>query len=87
MTLRTVTLSTLCLVSLLLAGCGRAPVSTSRTNNPEVPVDLLFEHDGVKVYRFYDNGHTVYYTDARGATAWEQSQGKTSFPVRVETAR
>jgi len=29
-------------------------------------VDYLFEHDGCKVYRFYDRGNYVYFTNCRG---------------------
>ena len=70
---------------LVLLGCSKDPVSSTSTNNPDVTLSLLFEHDGVKVYRFYDGGHAVYYTDARGKTAWQQSNGKTSSPKSVET--
>ncbi len=52
--------------ALLLAGCLNKPVSTTATNNPELNLNLLFEHDGCKVYRFYD-GRSVYYTDCRGS--------------------
>lgn len=70
---------------LVLLGCTKDPVSSSSTNNPEVSVSLLFEHDGIKVYRFSDDGHHIYYTDARGKTAWQQSNGKTTTYVEVET--
>ena len=73
--------------AFFVTACEKTPVSTARTDNPEVPVALLFENDGVKVYRFYDRGYAIYYTDARGATAWQQYHGKTSSPVRVETSR
>ena len=45
----------------------------------------MFEHDGVKVYRFYDDGSYIYYTDARGSTMWRENRGKTTKPVEVET--
>jgi len=77
--------STWVVLFLVLLGCTKDLVSSSSTNNPGVTVSLLFEHDGVKVYRFYDNGYYVYYTDARGKTAWEHSNGKTSSPRGVET--
>lgn len=38
-----------------LTGCENDPQTTSSTTNPEVSIDLLFEHDDCKVYRFYDN--------------------------------
>lgn len=73
------------ILCLFLLGCEKDPVGNSKTNNPDVTVSLLFEHDGVKVYRFYDNGMPIYYTDARGKTKREQSNGKTSHSVEVET--
>lgn len=73
------------LACLTLLGCVSDPVSRSSTNNPEVSVSLLFEHDGVKVYRFFDDGHYVYYTDTSGKTMWQQNRGKTMKPVGVET--
>lgn len=35
-------------------------------NNPTYTVQYLFEHDGCKVYRFYDRGNYVYFTNCRG---------------------
>lgn len=51
---------------LLLAvsvGCIKAKkeLSSSNTNNSEFSVELLFEHEGCKVYRFID-GRPHYYT-------------------------
>jgi hypothetical protein len=63
-------------VLFAFAACEKAPVSSSKTDNPEITVELLFENDGVKVYRFHDQGRAIYYTDARGKTAWSVSQGK-----------
>lgn len=51
------------LAALLLSvlGCVKQPVSTASSTNPEVPVALLFEHQGCKVYRFLDSGRYMYY--------------------------
>ena len=35
-------------------------------NNTTYKVDYLFEHDGCKVYRFYDRGNYVYFTNCKG---------------------
>lgn len=35
-------------------------------NNKTYQVSYLFEHDGCKVYRFYDEGHYVYFTNCKG---------------------
>ncbi len=43
------------------------PISTTTPkNNRTYMVQYLFEQDGCKVYRFYDNGHYVYFTNCNG---------------------
>lgn len=45
----------------------RHPVSTEQpTNNQTYEIDYLFELDGCKVYRFYDKGNYVYFTNCQG---------------------
>ena len=45
----------------------RIPVSrVTPENNKTYTVDFLFEHDGCKVYRFYDYGNHVYFTNCNG---------------------
>ena len=39
---------------LALAGCPEPPVATAPSNNENVPVDVLFTHDGCTIYRFKD---------------------------------
>ena len=46
-------------------------------------VELLFEQDSVKVYRFYDEGHFRYFT-TRGETMTSQSSGKTSYQENIK---
>jgi hypothetical protein len=78
------------LAVFFMVSCTTDPVSTTKTNNPDVQVDLLFVHDGCSVYRFYDSGHYIYYTvcDGRSSTtAWQQQQGKISIPTEVQTAK
>jgi len=51
------------------------------SSNPGIDVQLVLEHEGVKVYRFWDGVRTIYYTDARGRTSWKEvhSTGKTTY--------
>jgi hypothetical protein len=50
-------------------------------NNKTYKVEYLFEHDGCKVYRFWDRGQYIYFTNCNGdAFASEDS-------VSVHTAR
>ena len=78
-------LLTIALLALALAGCERHPQETAETSNTDYQIELLFEHDGCRVYRFSDGGHR-YYThchDGQGRTDWtvRHSIGKT---VRTE---
>lgn len=62
---------------LALAGCGYDPVETKTTNNRDVPVSLLFTHEGCSVYRFYDAGSSRYYANCGNSSAgWRESCGK-----------
>lgn len=47
---------------VIFAGCANDPMKVESSNNPQVAVSLLFEHDGCKVYRFRDSGHWIYYS-------------------------
>jgi hypothetical protein len=43
------------------------PIQTREPdNNKTYEVDYLFEHNGCKVYRFYDRGNYVYFTNCNG---------------------
>jgi hypothetical protein len=53
---------TIAAASVVLSGCNEAPVATGPTNNPNVPVAMLFEHDGCRVYRFWDGRYHYYAT-------------------------
>ena len=55
--------------SVILFSCvsTRNPVATSLPdNNKSYKVDYLFEHEGCKVYRFWDMGNYVYFTNCVG---------------------
>lgn len=60
---------------ILLVGCVKAPNKIDTTNNPEFTVDLLFEHEGCKVYRFQDDG-SKYFTNCKGSVQWSNLSGK-----------
>ena len=71
-----------------VVGCANDPVATSATTNAAIEVELLFENDGVKVYRFSDCGRYIYYTDARGSTSWSVYKGKAGTDHhKVETVK
>ncbi len=76
----------LCAISLL-CGCIEKGVELKQTDNPNYKVEFLFEVDGVKVYRFNDGGHYVYFTNGSGMTKYEYTRrrGKTSKRYYVQT--
>ena len=61
-------------ISLLFTSCMHEAQSKS-IEGIDLEVELLFEKDGVKMYRFYDNGRFHYYTD-KGETITTQDAGK-----------
>ncbi len=56
------------ILMMTVTGCATGiPLQTKESeNNKTYNVDYLFEHDGCKVYRFYDHGNYVYFTNCRG---------------------
>jgi hypothetical protein len=68
--MKTITLPAIILASVfILQSCRsiRKPVSSHiPENNQNYVVDFLFEHDGCRVYRFYDRGNYVYFTNCNG---------------------
>ena len=48
-------------------GCLAEPIATAPTNNAGIQVDLLFEHDGCRVYRFRDVSYHYYAKCGGGA--------------------
>lgn len=62
----------------LLTSCGGYsgdPISVDTTSS-KYEVQFLFEHEGCKVFKFYDNGQRVYYTNCDGSTSWEVTRGQ-----------
>jgi Domain of unknown function (DUF4884) len=73
----------------VMSGCFADPVSRQTTNNKQIDVEFIFEHDGCKAYRFEDGGSERYYVDCRNSTTvtWDERHGKVTVPVQVEVAR
>ena len=46
------------------------------TNNALFNVELLFEVDGCKVYRFQDGGRSRYFSTCQGSVSWNENHGK-----------
>ena len=56
---------------LVLNSCytGKPIQKGPAANNSTYEVEYLFEHDGCKVYRFYDQGNFVYFTNCEGTVS------------------
>jgi len=55
---------------ILFTSCKREPTEVVKTNNTNFNVELLFEVDGCKVYRFWDGGYK-YFTTCNGSVNWK----------------
>lgn len=75
--------------SMILTGCEKAgtPAQTDGAKH-DFDVHFLFEADGVKVYRFWDAGEYIYFTNTSGTTSYKTSdkysERKTSINNRIE---
>ena len=81
-------LSILVIIAIGLSACygGRPVAKQVPNNNATYKVDYLFEHDGCKVYRFYDRGNYVYFTNCSGdvtAISNDSTRTKIYNSVRV----
>ncbi|MCE4564041.1 DUF4884 domain-containing protein [Maribellus sp. CM-23] len=72
-----------------LTACSGVPISIkSPENNSTYSVEYLFEHDGCKVYRFYDRGEYVYFTNCLGdVTSFSNDTTQTRIEnhIRINT--
>lgn len=76
------------LALLSLTACETKRVEEVReSSNQSYPVEKLFTVDGITVYRFSDNGHSVYFTNRTGETqySYPQRQGKAIKTFKVQT--
>jgi hypothetical protein len=62
----------LLLIALVFASCKREAERQVVVTNANFKVELLFEVDGCKVYRFNDNGYK-YFTTCKGNVSWDET--------------
>ena len=74
------TITKLFILIFLLLGItscfGPRPLAIKPSNNTGYNVSFLFEYDGCKVYRFYDNGNDVYFTTRGDVTSIKNDSTK-----------
>ena len=79
------TIAILLFAALMVSGCDPSskPVES---DNPSYEVRKLFTVDGVTVYRFYDGGRCIYFTNGNGVVQYTHSQcvkaGKSCVPIK-----
>ena len=68
----------LLLISLLVLSCKTPPIETEQKGG--FKLELLFEQDSCKMYRFKDGGTYIYWSDCTGNVSWNVTHrtGKTS---------
>lgn len=65
--------------------------SCLRQGDPVIPIEskddfkitYLFEVDGIKVYRFYDGGRFIYFTNKVGNIEYTNINGRQSYKVQT----
>lgn len=68
-----------CLLMSSLNACMAPAQMNLQSSNPNIKVELLFEVDGCKVYRFYDRQQPRYFTKCQNGSSsvgWLESCGK-----------
>jgi hypothetical protein len=80
-------------LAVAATGCLAQALKVTPTENPEIKAELLFTHEGCRIFRFRDGNLPVYYADCSGGKApsasvsWRRACGKNcSRPVLVTTA-
>lgn len=73
------------LVVALLLGCMNDEKETIHTDNSNFNVQLLFEVDSTRVYRFFDGGRARYFTTSKGSVSWTEKSSKTTNYVEIPT--
>lgn len=66
--------------AMIFGACSNDPMSKERLGKDNgFEVEYLFEKDGVKMYRFYDNGHAHYFTSMGETISTQDTRsGKTT---------
>lgn len=73
----------LVVLAVALTSCESGALKKEQTNNNEFEIELLFEHDGIKMYRFWDDRRSHYFTN-KGETISSQTSGKTRYDENIQ---
>ena len=47
----------------MMVSCSKEVLEKIETNNVDINVSYLFSHQGCSVFRFYDHGDAIYFSD------------------------
>ncbi len=69
------------LLSIVSFSCTRPALETVNSSNPNIELELIFEKDGCKMYRFYEGNRYIYWVDCRGqvVSSYDVHQNKTNI--------
>ena len=75
----------LCALCILWAGCTGPVMETKKVNSYDV--QLIFEIDDCKVYRFNDGGHNHYFVNRSGGQTmtYQQDGEDSTHPETIQT--
>lgn len=65
-------------IVIVLCACGTEPERAVNSSNQKADVELMFELDGYRMYRFSPDimQHDIYFVIPSGSTHWTESYGK-----------
>lgn len=76
--------SVVALLLCCLIGCSGRAIQIDK--HGDFQVELLFEKDGYKIYRFYDAGHLRYYVTPEGSVTYSEGR-KIKQNYEIQTVR
>lgn len=71
-------------MAIFLSSCAQEALKEEPSNNSNFDVELLFEYEGIKVYRFYDCGRHHWFTSNYQCINTHErymQNGKTSYRI------
>ncbi|MCT4287360.1 DUF4884 domain-containing protein [Elizabethkingia anophelis] len=71
--------------ALALFSCKHEAVSKELTKGNNIELELLFEKDGCKVYRFLDGDNYVYWSNCEGVTRYRHGSKGSKHEVSSVT--
>ena len=72
--------------AILFGACTNEPMSSERLGKDDgFAVEYLFEKDGVKMYRFLDNGHYHYFTTKGETISVQRVDKNTTYNENIKS--